>query len=167
MIRHSLAVLVTAVSLSLAPLALAAEEAAAPDADAVVAAQLPTYPLETCVVSGEELGSMGDPVDFVHEGRLVRFCCGMCEGPFAEDPAKHLAMIDEAVIAAQLPTYPLETCPISGMKLGGMGEPYNHVHGTRLVRFCCEGCLPKFAEDPGAALARIDAAHADEGEKAE
>jgi len=101
---------------------------------------------------------MGDPVDFVHEGRFVRFCCGMCEGKFLEAPAKYVAKIDAAVIDAQLDSYAMDKCPISGMKLGGMGEPYNHVHGTRLVRFCCEGCLPKFASDPEAALAKIDAA---------
>ena len=32
------------------------------------------YPLDVCVVSGEELGSMGDPISFVHEGtRTSRF----------------------------------------------------------------------------------------------
>jgi YHS domain-containing protein len=140
--------------------------AAAPDEASaeIVAEQLPFYPLGTCVVSGEELGSMGDPIDFVHEGRLVRFCCSMCEEPFAKDPAKYLTMVDVAVIEAQLEGYPLETCPISGMKLGGMGEPHDHVEGTRLVRFCCEGCLPRFREDPQAAFAKIDAAGQEEAE---
>ncbi|HMB70425.1 MAG TPA: hypothetical protein VKU85_14000 [bacterium] len=73
-----------------------ANAAAADPAEAVIAAQLPTYPLETCVVSGEPLDAMGKPVDFVHEGRLVRFCCGGCVDAFNEDPAAHFAKIDAA-----------------------------------------------------------------------
>jgi YHS domain-containing protein len=134
----------------------AAKAAAAPDA--VVAEQLPTYPLDTCVVSGEPLAAMGKPVDFVHEGRLIRFCCPMCEKKFAADPAKYLAKIDAAVIEAQLPDYPLTVCPVSGKELGAMGEPYDHVSGTRLVRFCCGGCLEAFNDDPAAYLAKVDAA---------
>jgi len=139
-----------------APPATAAEPS---EADAtLVAKQRASYPLTTCPVSGEELGSMGDPVDYVHDGRLVRFCCPSCEERFLADPAKYLAKVDEAVIAAQRDSYPLATCPISGMKLGGMGEPYDHVHGTRLVRFCCGNCLPKFRADPEAAMAKVDEA---------
>jgi len=136
----------------------AKEEVPAPDSDAaVIAAQLPTYPLETCVVSGKKLGAMGDPVDLVHEGRLVRLCCPMCEGGFKKEPAKYLAKIDAAVVEQQLPSYPLGVCPVSGRELGGMGEPYNYVYGTRLVRFCCGGCVDAFNEDPAAYLAKIDA----------
>ena len=137
---------------------LNAKTAKSVSAHTVIAAQLPSYPLTTCPVSGEELGSAGDPIDSVHEGRLVRFCCPMCEGKFLKNPAEYLAKIDEAVIAAQGPSYALATCPISGMKLGGMGEPYDHVSGTRLVRFCCAGCIPKFEKDPAAAMAKVDAA---------
>jgi len=59
------------------------------------------YPLDTCVVSGEKLGEMGKPIDYIHkeEGkpdRLVRFCCKMCIGKFKKDPAKYLKLIDEA-----------------------------------------------------------------------
>jgi len=59
------------------------------------------YPLATCVVSGEELGSMGEPFDYVHKApgqpdRLVRFCCESCVKKFKKDPAKYLAKIDAA-----------------------------------------------------------------------
>jgi len=135
-----------------------ADAGPADPAAAVIAAQLPTYPLETCVVSGEPLGAMGKPVDFVHEGRLVRFCCPNCEKEFTGNAGKYLAKIDAAVIAAQLPAYPLSACPVSGRELGAMGEPYDYVSGTRLVRFCCGGCVDTFNEDPAAYLAKIDAA---------
>ena len=75
--------------------------APAPDDAAVVKAQLPTYPLETCVVSGDKLGGMGSPVDYVHEGRLIRFCCSGCIATFKKDPAKYLKLIDEAAAKAK------------------------------------------------------------------
>ena len=61
----------------------------------------PAYPLTTCVVSGEPLGGMGEPFDYIHteEGkadRLVKFCCKMCVRRFKKDPAKHLAQLDAA-----------------------------------------------------------------------
>lgn len=54
------------------------------------------YPLTTCVVTGEPLGSMGEPVVIKHEGKTVKFCCSGCEDDFNENPAKYLAMISEA-----------------------------------------------------------------------
>jgi hypothetical protein len=62
------------------------------------------YPLDTCVVSGEKLGEMGAPIDYIHKeagkpDRLVRFCCKMCVPKFKKDPAKYLKLIDEAAAA--------------------------------------------------------------------
>lgn len=59
------------------------------------------YPLNTCVVSGEELGSMGDAYDYVHKSegqpdRVVRLCCEGCVKKFKKDPAKYLARLDAA-----------------------------------------------------------------------
>jgi hypothetical protein len=54
------------------------------------------YPLATCVVSDEKLGSMGDPVVIRHEGTEVRLCCAACEKGFRKDPAKYLAKIEAA-----------------------------------------------------------------------
>ena len=48
------------------------------------------YPLTTCVVSGEKLGSMGDPVIVTHEGTEVRLCCASCIEKFEADPALYL-----------------------------------------------------------------------------
>lgn len=52
-----------------------------------------TYPLDTCVVSGKKLGSMGDPEVIDHNGTTVKFCCHGCEDSFAEDPRKYIDMI--------------------------------------------------------------------------
>jgi len=57
------------------------------------------YPLETCVVMDSELGSMGDPVSIVYEGRELKFCCEPCVDAFYEDPDTFLAKVDE--LAAQ------------------------------------------------------------------
>lgn len=54
-----------------------------------------TYPLKTCVVSGEKLGEMGKPYVYQHEGREVRFCCKGCLKDFQKDPAKYLKKMEE------------------------------------------------------------------------
>lgn len=51
------------------------------------------YPLDTCVVSDEKLGSMGEPFIITHEGTEVRFCCDSCVPKFKKDPAKYLAKL--------------------------------------------------------------------------
>lgn len=51
------------------------------------------YPLDICVVSGEKLGSMGEPYVITHEGTEVRFCCDSCLPEFKENPDKYLAKL--------------------------------------------------------------------------
>lgn len=63
-------------------------------ADVQPAAATP-YPFDSCIVSGEPLGSMGEAIVQVHEGREVKFCCKGCVKGFKKDPAKHLATIDK------------------------------------------------------------------------
>lgn len=126
---------------------------------AVIAAQLPSYPLDTCVVSGEPLDAMGGPFEHVHDGRLVRICCKPCIKGIERNTEAIFAKIDAAVVAAQGPSYPLETCPVSGEPLEGDRTPVDIVHGTRLVRVCCKGCVRGFHKNPAAALAVVDAAY--------
>ena len=59
--------------------------------------------------------------------------------------------------ASSIP-YPLDTCPVSGEKLGEMGKPYVFVHQGREVKLCCKNCLKDFNEDPAKFIAKIDAA---------
>lgn len=54
--------------------------------------------------------------------------------------------------------YPLLTCPVSGKKLGSMGEPVIHSYKGREVRFCCRGCIPRFVQNAAEYLAKLDAA---------
>ncbi len=140
------------------PAEAAKQDAADRDA-AVVAAQKPSYPLTKCPVSGSELGSMGAAIDLVVDGRLIRLCCKGCSQKAQTTSAEVIAKIDAAVIAAQLENYPLESCAVSGEELGSMGDPIDLVHGTRLVRLCCAGCVKGFRADPAATMTKIDAAY--------
>ena len=56
-----------------------------------------------CVVSDEELGSMGDPVVLTHEGREVKLCCSGCTKRFQKDPAKYIKKLDEQAAATTQP----------------------------------------------------------------
>ena len=56
------------------------------------------YPMKTCPVSGEELGSMGDPVIVEHEGTTVKLCCKSCIKKFNADPEKYTTMVKEAQV---------------------------------------------------------------------
>lgn len=141
--------------------AAATEGETSPD-DAIIAAQLMHYPLDTCIVSGQALGSMGEPFNYVHEGRLVRFCCAGCIERFEAEPAKFITALDEKIVSAQVASYPMTTCVIGGGELSSMGEPLNYFYENRLVRFCCAGCIAKFDADPDTAMAKIDAAYADQ-----
>lgn len=65
------------------------------------------------------------------------------------------------------PEYPLDTCVVSGEKLGEMGSPVIFEYEGREVRFCCKGCKKTFLKDPAKYLKMIDdAAKAKETAKA-
>ncbi len=51
--------------------------------------------------------------------------------------------------------YPLETCLVSGEKLGGMGKPYEIEYEGQQIKFCCKNCLPDFQKDPAKYLAKV------------
>ncbi|MBT8486079.1 MAG: hypothetical protein KJO43_10905, partial [Phycisphaerae bacterium] len=128
---------------------------------AIVNAQLMHYPIDTCIVAGSTLGSMGDPVNLVYKNRLVRFCCAGCLPKFTADPAKYFMALDKQIVELQTETYPLSTCVVAGGALGSMGEPVDYVYGNRLVRFCCASCIETFEAAPGTSMATIDKAYAD------
>jgi hypothetical protein len=54
------------------------------------------YPLKECLVSGNELGSMGDVVTENFQGREIKFCCKPCVKKFHADPEKYLARLQKA-----------------------------------------------------------------------
>lgn len=121
--------------------------------------QMSFYPLDTDVVNGEALGD--DTIDIIHFNRLVRLGSQMSAQKFNKSPDKYIAKLNEAVIAKQIESYPLETCVISGEPLDTMGEPIQVVVANRLVQFCCGGCEAKMWEDPAGTLNKISSGGGD------
>ena len=80
----------------------ASDKKAAPQSETeVIAKARAAYPLKTCLVSDEDLGSMGDAIPYVHRvagkpDRIVFFCCEGCTDDFKADPAKYLKKLDDA-----------------------------------------------------------------------
>ena len=66
------------------------------------------YPLKTCLVSDEDLESMGGAFVLKHEGVTVKFCCEGCVEDFQKDPKKFLAKL-EAAKKGELPKPAPET----------------------------------------------------------
>lgn len=131
-----------------------AEADAAPAATAADMADVdaPTsdpYPLANCPVSGEALGSMGDPIVLGQPGREVQLCCKGCVASYEGDTAKYNGEIDAAIVEAQLANYPLTTCLISGETLGESSSmvPVDHVVGNRLYKLCCDSCVAALEKD--------------------
>jgi len=80
-----------------------------------------------------------------------------------KSPASNSAQIvktpeDKAKAADLAKTYPLTTCPVSGDKLGAMGETIDTLYQGQLIRFCCKGCVKSFNKNPDKYLKAIDAA---------
>ncbi|MCZ7646212.1 MAG: YHS domain-containing protein [Planctomycetota bacterium] len=114
------------------------------------------YPLDTCVVSGKKLTSMGTAFAYEYKGRPLMFCCKACVHKLEEKPDEYLKKLDAAIVEKQKAEYPLKTCVVSGEALEEAAV--DHVHENRLVRFCCDGCAKEFNKDPGTFLKKLDAA---------
>ncbi len=129
---------------------------------AIIEQQRPFYPLTKCVVmTDDDLPTPGSPdADKLREivvlNDLVRICCPGCIKKIKKDPAKFVATIEAATIAAQKKNYALTTCPISGEALEA--DAAEVVIGERLVRLCCSGCADKAKQNPGDIYAKLDAA---------
>ncbi|HTH48157.1 MAG TPA: hypothetical protein VMB21_11635 [Candidatus Limnocylindria bacterium] len=54
------------------------------------------YPLQTCIVSGEKLGEMGEPVVFIKDGQEIKLCCKNCKPKFDAEPDKYLSQLNAA-----------------------------------------------------------------------
>lgn len=109
------------------------------------------YPLETCLVSGEKLGGMGDPFVFEYEGREIMLCCESCKKDFDKDTKKLVAKVDAA--AKKVKAYPLKTCIMSGEPLPK--EAPAAVYKEQAFKFCCKDCKRQFAKDPAKNAAKL------------
>ncbi len=114
------------------------------------------YSLNVCPTSDEELGSMGEPIVYSHEGRDIKFCCDGCPPRFKGDVAKGLAKIDALMIADQKPHYVLTSDIVTGEALPADGQIIDVVHFNRLVRLGSQKSAQAFMKDPGTYIAKLN-----------
>lgn len=126
----------------------------APEAREIVLAR--AYLLPTCPLSGKGIDDMGKAATKRIGDRDVMVCCPPCFKRVEGDRAKYDAKIDEQIIKRQRPTYPLDTCIMSGRPLGE--DRVDLVWGNRLVRLCCGRCVIAFKDQPAKHLKALDAA---------
>lgn len=50
---------------------------------------------QTCPVTGEPLGSMGDPIPVTVQGRTIQVCCQGCVAAVQKNPEKYLKAVDD------------------------------------------------------------------------
>lgn len=112
------------------------------------------YPLGTCPLSGKALTA--DSPTAVKDGREFKFCCNGCKGKLESDPASVIGKADAAILEKEKAAYPLDTCIMSGEKLGD--KAVDAVINNRLVRFCCADCEAGFKKDVAANMKKLDAA---------
>ncbi len=125
----------------------------------IITDQLSVYPDGTCIVMEDE--RMFDPrgpkadrdINRVLGNRLYRFCCKACIRRFKKAPEPYVTLLDERIIAAQSPGYPLSVCVISGRPLGE--APVEVVVANRLVRTCCKDCAASVRGNPATAIAKL------------
>lgn len=128
---------------------------------------------KVCPVSGQPLGSMGEPIGVAIGDQTVYACCQGCVAPMKAEPAKYLAMVSgsggtvppgsEAVrpgvfktVAADQPFIAAQkTCPVMDEPLGGMGGPYRVNVEGKAVYICCPGCAKKLQTEPKRYLQKL------------
>ncbi len=114
------------------------------------------YALAVCPISSKKLGSMGDPIVKLYEGREVRFCCDGCPPTFEKDLPASLAKLDEKIVKDQAPLYPLKTSVVTGAALPE--KPYELVLGNRLFRLGDEREKAEIQREPGKYLEALNKA---------
>ena len=70
------------------------------DPPAPAAGAAKAYPLTTCIITGEKLGSMGPEVPKVYDGQEVKFCCKGCIKKFEKDIAGNVKKITDTAASA-------------------------------------------------------------------
>lgn len=114
------------------------------------------YPLDICPITGKKLGTMGDPVTKLYDGREVRFCCPACSPKFEKDLKASVAALDEKIIKDQTPLYPLKTSVVTGEDLPA--KPFEFVYGNRLIRVGAESEKADFLKDAEKFMGELDKA---------
>ncbi|XOV69424.1 MAG: hypothetical protein ACFHW5_11960 [Verrucomicrobiota bacterium] len=64
--------------------------------DLSIREQIEHYPLHVCVADGNALDRFGDPVDYDHQGMVVRLCSEDCVREFRTDPSHYTKQLLDA-----------------------------------------------------------------------
>jgi YHS domain-containing protein len=78
--------------------------------------------------------------------------------PFLTSPFAALAADTKTPLKAKPDL--LTTCPVSGDKLGGMGDPFVFEYKGQEVKLCCKDCKAKFDKEPAKYIKMIEEADA-------
>ncbi|MEZ6096113.1 MAG: hypothetical protein R3C03_18125 [Pirellulaceae bacterium] len=109
--------------------------------------QLHIHAQGICPVTGEKLGSMGEPVKVpVGDEEVAFLCCKSCVGK--EIKLEHWQTIQANLAAAQ------GTCPVMGKPVDSSME--STVIRGRKIFVCCPPCIEKIQADPDGFIAKID-----------
>ena len=114
-----------------------------------------------CPVTDEELGTMGPSVAVKVQGKTIWTCCDACPPKLNIEPEKYLAKLTSLLISSHPEADATATlarqqvCPVTGAKLGSMGEPILVELGEQKVYACCAACVPQLKADPEKYLARL------------
>lgn len=101
---------------------------------------------EICPISGQKLGSMGDPIE-VQVGEEIVFLC--CEGCMKQKiKPEHWATIHANFAKAQ------RICPV--MKHDLPKKPKWTIVGGQIIYVCCPPCTEKIAAEPEKYLRAVD-----------
>lgn len=121
-----------------------------------------------CPVTDAELGTMGPPIAVEVKGRKIWTCCDACPPKINAHPTTFLAKLAPLATPAEtdhpraLKPSEQKNCPVTGAKLGSMGDPVLVALEGREVWTCCKACPPKMKADPGKYLARLATPRIDE-----
>ena len=119
-----------------------------------VAEFMDAYYLRTCAICDALLGAKGEARDCVHEGRGLRMCSQKCLDELARSPRSAVQRVDAAMIADQLPYYPLKVSLVNGRPLGE--KPVDFIWGNRLFRAIDAAEQQVILRDPVAYIRKLD-----------
>ncbi len=99
----------------------------------------PTYPMKTLALLLLSITMLASPVQQTNAATESA----------KKDPAGETAK-------SALKPYPLDTCLVSGEKLGEMGKPISFEYKGQEIKICCKACRKKFDKDPATYLKKLE-----------
>jgi len=114
------------------------------------------YLLDYDPVSKGRLGPVEKQEKRLYQGREFRFSSMDDAEAFEASPSSYIPAVDARLIRDQSDFYPLDTCLVSGEKLGGTGVSL--IYRNRLVRFSSQQHVSTFRGDTGKYIAILDQA---------